>query len=99
MGKHYLSNVDLVDYDYIFVKNNSMFGKVAVRNTTRANQFHNFPFSDTANCLKAVKRFVDQEMEDGMRKVEALQYFFDIFNYNLHQAAENAAFCFDANIM
>ena len=55
-----------------------------VLNTTRANRFYNHLVSDTANASKAVKRFVDQKMESGMSKVEALQYFFDIFNYNQH---------------
>ncbi|MBQ3375504.1 MAG: InlB B-repeat-containing protein [Erysipelotrichaceae bacterium] len=84
LGKHYLSNGDLIDYDYIFAKYDSMFGKGAVLNTTRANRFYNFLVSDTANASKAVKRFVDQKMDSGMSKVEALQYFFDIFNYNQH---------------
>ena len=84
LGKHYLSNGDLIDYDYIFSKYDSMFGKGAVLNTTRANRFYNFLGSDTANASKAVKRFVDQKMESGMSKVEALQYFLDIFNYNQH---------------
>ena len=84
LGKHYLSNGDLIDYDYIFAKYDAMFGKGAVLNTTRANRFYNFLVSDTVNASKAVKRFVDQKMEAGMSKVEALQYFFDIFNYNQH---------------
>ncbi len=82
LGKHYLSNGDLIDYDYIFAKYDAMFGKGAVLNTTRANRFYNFLVSDTANASMAVKRFVDQKIDEGMSKVEALQYFFDIFNYN-----------------
>ena len=53
-----------------------------VLKTTRSNRFYNFLVSDTANASKAVKRFVDQKMESSISKVEALQYFFDIFNYN-----------------
>jgi len=84
LGKHYLSNGDLIDYDYIFAKYDAMFGKGAAVNATRANRFYNFLLSDTANASKATKRFMDQKIEEGMSKAEALQYFFDIFNYKQH---------------
>ena len=84
LGKHYLSNGDLIDYDYIFAKYDAMFGKGAAVNAARANRFYNFLLSDTANASKATKRFTDQKIEEGMSKAEALQYFFDIFNYRQH---------------
>jgi len=84
LGKHYLSNGDLIDYDYIFAKYDAMFGKGAAVNATRANRFYNFLLSDTANASKATKRFMDQKIDEGMSKAEALQYFFDIFNYKQH---------------
>lgn len=84
LGKHYLSNGDLIDYDYIFAKYDAMFGKGAAVNATRANRFYNFLLADTVNASKATKRFMDQKIEEGMSKAEALQYFFDIFNYKQH---------------
>jgi len=84
LGKHYLSNGDLIDYDYIFAKYDAMFGKGAAVNATRANRFYNFLLADTANASKATKRFMDQKIAEGMSKAEALQYFFDIFNYKQH---------------
>ena len=88
LGKHYLSNGDLIDYDYIFARYDSMFGKGAPLNATRAIRFYSFLLSDSANASRATKRFIDQKIGQGMSKQEALQYFFDIFNYNQHLAAE-----------